>query len=178
PAAPGSARSAAASAASDADSGSSTISITSPLSRVLAPLEPELLGRGNTLGTSAAGAGLALAASTSAAGAGLALAASTSAAGAGLALAASMGAAGAGLAVAVSARAALTARAGSAAACADEGAPRWAPRASFEHSAEQYATTLPASTPTNRERSGSTDLLHAGQLVVMEVPVSRLRRAR
>jgi hypothetical protein len=42
--------------------------------------------------------------------------------------------------------------AGPAAASGASGAPRAA------HSAEQYATTLPPETPTNRERSGSTDL--------------------
>src|SRR6185436_8688354 len=46
------------------------------------------------------------------------------------------------------------------------------------HPAEQNATTLPPRTATNRERSGSTALLQAGQVLVMGVPVRRLRRAR
>jgi hypothetical protein len=37
---------------------------------------------------------------------------------------------------------------------------------------------LPPRTATNRDRSGSTDLLQVAQVVVMGVPVPRLRRAR
>jgi len=45
------------------------------------------------------------------------------------------------------------------------------------HAAEQYATTLPSSTPTYRERNGSTGRWHAGH-GVMVVPGLRRRRAR